>query len=77
MSSKVPSEGLKTNQHHHQLVFYTREQKGYSSGGWSCNICRAHHNCNIPSLFCIECRWDLCDKCMYKEQDEYYKKNYK
>ena len=51
--------------------FQNTIEKGYSGGGWSCDICRKSFNSGTDSFNCRLCGWDLCDKCIYQEQNEF------
>ncbi len=70
----LASKGIATKHHIHELTCLTNQEKGYSSGGWRCDVCSANFNATRDSLNCKQCGFDLCDDCLYSEVDEYFKR---
>lgn len=67
-SAKTYEKKSFTTCHHcHPLKYLTSAEKGYSSNGWYCDICKKHYDTDINSMHCILCGWDLCNNCFFKD----------
>ena len=56
------------NEHGHPLLFVFTPDRVKEGNNWTCNICYANYEYNIPSFYCTLCDFDLCQNCLAKHK---------
>ena len=50
----------------HPLINCKTPQRIMKSPNWSCNWCKQSYSYNVPSFYCTNCDYDLCQRCFLK-----------
>ena len=56
--------GITIDNHPHSLVYMITKRN------WICNLCRKKYDNYIPTYYCSNCDYDVCESCMKKLSDE-------